>query len=248
MEHARVLVVGASAGIGRAIATAAVRRGAQVVFSARRADRLAEAVEAAGGGIALPCDSSSTEQCLALAAGVAERLGGLDLVVYSSGTSPLRRIHDVDDDDWDQVLSVNVIGAHRLLRAVLPHLAPAAVFAVLSSEVVGDPKPGLGAYAASKAALEDLVRAWRLEHPELRLTNLAVGPTMPTEFGSDFEAGLLGELLDEWIRRGMLSSTYMAVDDVGRMAVDVFSTLLAHPGISMDHLLLQPAAPPPPGT
>lgn len=243
MKDTRVLVVGGSAGIGRAIGISAAQRGAKVVFSGRRLDRLEEAVQLAGSGHAIACDVQSTDQCRNLIEETLRALGGLDLIVYTTGVSPLRRIRHVEDADWESVLSTNAVGAHRILAAAHGYLSPNAVVCVMSTETVGAPRVGLGHYAASKAALEDVARAWRLEHPELRITTMAVGATFPTEFGNSFDPTLLGEIFQEWIEHGEVRSTMMDVDDVGRLAVDLFTTMVAHPGISIDHLLLQPASP-----
>ena len=102
----RALVVGASVGIGRAIATELVAEGAAVAFSARRADVLAEAVVASGGGgraVAVAGDISDPAACERIVADALDALGALDLVVFSVGVAPLRRLLETSADDWRRV-------------------------------------------------------------------------------------------------------------------------------------------------
>jgi NAD(P)-dependent dehydrogenase (short-subunit alcohol dehydrogenase family) len=170
----RLLVVGASSGIGRALALLAAREGIDVVAAARRADRLDELpVET------VVCDARSAHDCETVVASAVSRLGGLDAVVYAAGVSPLVAVADTGADVWRDVLDTNVVGAALVVRAALPHLIAASGRAVfLSSDSVPRPYPGLVAYAASKAALNTLVAGWRVECPGVTFTRVAVGPTV----------------------------------------------------------------------
>jgi NAD(P)-dependent dehydrogenase (short-subunit alcohol dehydrogenase family) len=244
LQGRRMLVVGASAGIGRAMATAAVRQGADVVFSARRADALAAAVADAGGGHAVAADVRVDRDCDRLVAEAVAALGGpIDLLTYATGMAPLRMLADTTGDDWRAVFETNVIGAALVVRAALPHLTPEAVVSFLSSESVGRPRHGLGAYAASKIALEELLRAWRIEHPERRFGCVTVGATLGTDFGNGFEPELLGQALNEWMRHGEMRAGHMEVGELGGVIVDALAAALAHPGIDVQHLVLRPPGP-----
>jgi NAD(P)-dependent dehydrogenase (short-subunit alcohol dehydrogenase family) len=245
IEGQRVVVVGASAGIGRAFAVEAVRQGADVALVARRAERLAEAVAEAGGGTAIVADVAHPDDCIRLAAEALEALGGIDLVLYAAGCSTLRRLVEMEPADWQRVLSVNLAGFNQVVQAMAPAaLRPGAVVAALSSEVVGHPQPGLVAYAVSKAALEESVRGWRVEQPELRFCSIGVGATTPTEFGQDFAMDQLGPLMEEWVRRGFLPSAFMETDELAALLITVLGSMLSAPGIGIEHLLLRsPTAP-----
>ncbi len=245
IEGQRVVVVGASAGIGRAFALAAVGAGAEVVLVARRGDRLAEVIAEAGGGSAVVADVAQPDDCVRLAAEAAATLGRIDLVLYAAGCSTLRRLVDMEPADWQRVLSTNVAGFNQVVQAMAPAaLGPGAVIAALSSEVVGRPQPGLVAYGVSKAALEESVRGWRIEHPELRFCSVGVGATTPTEFGNDFDLDQLGPLMEEWVSRGFLPSTFMNTDELARLLVDVLGSMLSAPTVAIEHLLLRsPTAP-----
>jgi len=93
----RVVVVGASSGIGEAVAVQAATAGARVVVAARRLDRLEAVVERCGGGAAaVACDVRDPASCDDLIARSVEHLGGLDAVIYSTAIDPLARLVDTD--------------------------------------------------------------------------------------------------------------------------------------------------------
>ena len=239
----RVLVVGASAGIGRATAVAAVRAGADVVLAARRGEQLDAAVAEAGGGTAVVGDVCAPGGATQLVDAAVTELTGLDVVVYRVGLATLRRLADTDAATWHATLDANVVGANQVIRAVVPHLAPGGVVAVLSSETTHTPRLGLVPYAASKAALETSLRGWRTEHPTTRFTCVVVGATQPSEFGVGFTMPVLGEALDSWMRHGLMQQDFMHTDDVARVLVGTVSTLLAAPGVAMEEVVLRAPSP-----
>jgi NAD(P)-dependent dehydrogenase (short-subunit alcohol dehydrogenase family) len=243
LDGTRVLVVGASSGIGRATATSAVRRGARVVFAARRFDALSDAVRACGGGTPIAADVSHEDDCRRLVASTVAELGGIDVLLFATGFAPLRRIVDTEDHHWQQAFATNVIGASNLIRAALPHLQPGAIVGVLSSESVVAPRPGLVAYAASKSALETMVQGWRAEHPRVRFGVYTVGSTVPTDFARDFDPSLLGELFGDWMRLGMLQEGLMDAGAVGEVLADTLAALWPHPSVGLEHLVLRPPFP-----
>jgi NAD(P)-dependent dehydrogenase (short-subunit alcohol dehydrogenase family) len=209
LDGKRVLVVGASSGIGREVGIQAAKGGARVAFAARRADLLAEAVAAAGdGAVAVPCNIREQAGCDAVVAAAVEALGGLDALVYAAAFVPLAHLADTDADTWRAVFETNVVGASLVCRAALPHLAAVAggkgraVF--VSASAVGRPLPAMAAYDASKAALEEMVRGWRAEQPGVGFSCVAVGPTMGTDVYTDWDKALLGRMSESWTRSGHL--------------------------------------------
>lgn len=243
LQGARVLVSGASAGIGRAFALGAVRAGARVVLAARRQAELEKACDEAGGGHPVAVDLTDPDGAARLAAAAADALGGLDLVVSCVGVAPLRMLADTDDADWEHVFAANVIGTHRLLRACLPLLAPSAMVMALSSETVVQPRTGLGAYATSKAALERLLAGWRIEHPWTRFTTVTIGATFPTDFGNAFEGDLLMRVLDDWAVRGLAQEQMMDPQDVADVLLGTAETALGRPGVCLEHLTVRSPSP-----
>jgi len=122
---------------------------------------------------------------------------------------------------------------------VLPMLAPGGIVGVMSSETVGQARSGLGAYSASKAALEESLRCWRTEHPNIRFSCVAVGSTVPTEFGSSFDLPLLGDLMDDWALHGLAQAEFMDTDEVGDFLVRMYAAALPYAQVNIEHLLLR---------
>jgi NAD(P)-dependent dehydrogenase (short-subunit alcohol dehydrogenase family) len=239
LDGARVLVTGASAGIGRAAAIGAVRQGAQVVLAARRRQELEAATAEAGGGQAIAVDLTAPGDCERLGAAVEASLGGLDVVIACAGVAPLQMMADTSDEHWEQVLATNLVGTHRLLRCCVPLLGRSGTFIALSSDTVQRPRAGLGAYAASKAALEHIMNAWRMEHPWLRFTTVSVGDTFPTDFGHAFDGEILMKVFDEWGARGLAQARFLSPGDVARALLAIAGTMNDTPGIGIDHLTLR---------
>lgn len=239
----RVVVVGASAGIGRAFAIRAGKEGANLLVAARRSDRLVEAVAEAGCGTSVAADARNAQDCERIAGAARDRLGAIDLLFVSIGYAPLRMFADTSSEEWFDVMQTNVVGVHRVVKACLPVLEPAAVVATMTSETVGQPRAALGAYSCSKAALAESMNAWRTEHPEFRFCNVTVGGTVPTEFTTAFDAELLGEAVQQWIARGLLQRTMMTPEDVADVLAGMFASMLDFPGVGLENLVLRPASP-----
>jgi NAD(P)-dependent dehydrogenase (short-subunit alcohol dehydrogenase family) len=251
LAGARVLVLGASAGIGRALAVGAVKDGARVVLAARRREQLDKARAEAGGGVCVPVDLCEPDSGTRLAEAVGEHLGGLDLLVSCVGAAPLRLLADMAPEDWQHVFETNVIGVHRALSACLPLLEREAMVMAFSTESIGQPRSGLGAYAASKAALEQMVGTWRAERPWLRFTIVTVGATFPTDFGVAFDMELLTRLMGDWAARGLAPAEYMTPEGVSAVLLGTAAAAWRQPGVCIEQLTLRSPSPvsgtPPPG-
>lgn len=163
----RVLVTGASSGIGEAGAEAFAAHGAEVILVARRADLLESATEriAAAGGTAaaLPCDLADLDAVDALAETVEQRFGGVDILVNNAGRSIRRPLAESLDrwHDVERTMTLNYYSPLRLIRGLAPgmiergdgHIINVATWGVLS-----EASPLFSVYNASKAALSAVSR------------------------------------------------------------------------------------------
>jgi NAD(P)-dependent dehydrogenase (short-subunit alcohol dehydrogenase family) len=218
----RVVVVGASSGLGRCIGVGLAQRGAQVALLARRKERLVDAAaEAGGGALAVACDVTDAASCATAIAEAADGLGGIDGLVYAPAIGPLVRVEEMTAHHWREVFDTNVIGASLVTAAALPHLRAAAGTAAYLTSISASatpPWPGLGAYAVSKAALDKLVESWRAEHPSVGFSRVIVGDCAGgegdamTEFPNAWDAELAGEVAPIWAARGYLSGNLMPVE------------------------------------
>src|SRR5687768_3681854 len=123
LEGSRVLVVGASSGIGRVLGLQAAAAGASVAFAARRRELVdSAAAEAGGGSVGLVCDVRDEASCAAVVADAVAALGGIDAVVYATAIDVLVRIADAPASVWADTFATNVFGAGLITAAALPHL------------------------------------------------------------------------------------------------------------------------------
>ncbi len=136
-----------------------------------------------------------------------------------------------------------MLGVHHIVQEALRNMPRHGVVAVLSSETVGRPRYGLGAYGASKAALDQLLQALRVEHPLVRFTTVTIGATFPTEFGDGFDPEILGRALNECARHGLMTEQMMNPDEVASVLAGVFAAALSNPSVGVDYLVVRPPSP-----
>lgn len=164
------LVVGASSGMGRAVASALADAGARVMAAARRIERLRswqDEVRARGGEAdSRLCDVTDRAQVDRLVSETLARFGCIDLMVYCAGTNIPERAMDVlQPKTWEAMLAVNLTGAFHCTRAVLPAMRDRenGLIVYISSIAVHLPDLSGAAYQASKHGLSGLAHATRLE-------------------------------------------------------------------------------------
>ncbi|TPG32749.1 SDR family oxidoreductase [Mycolicibacterium hodleri] len=235
----RLLVVGASSGIGHAVAVAAGARGAKVAVAARRIDLLTKLADDIGGS-AFELDVEDTGAIKRVLDAAADTLGGLDAVVFTSTVVPFAHIEDTDVATWVHAFSVNTLGANNVLRAALPHLSENGVVLVASSNDVGRPRAGVAAYDASKAALDEILRSWRSEHPELSIIRVGMGPTKDTEILRGADRDLLAQLFESWTEHGQLPAQMSALRDVANTLVSLITATHANPTVVPEVVQLAP--------
>jgi short-subunit dehydrogenase len=181
------VVTGASSGIGEATARELAARGASVVLAARAVDRL-EGLRreiSASGGVALSVetdvsDRSSVEAMMRRAVG---EFGSLDVLVNNAGLGLSGRISEVRAEDLRHVFEVNTVGPLNCIQAALPHMGEGGRIVNVSSVVGKRAIPKVGAYCATKSALNALSDALRVEVAGRQITVTSVYPgTTSTSF------------------------------------------------------------------
>lgn len=177
----RVLVTGASSGIGEAVAGAVVAAGGRVALLARRLDRLAALTDRLGtDAVAVACDITDEAAVPGAVDEAARRLGGLDAVVNSAGLFAAGPVADTDPASWRAMFEVNVLGLLAVTKAAVPHLRAGSAPAVVNiSSMSGRrvPRASTGVYAATKFAVHALGEALRLQLASdgIRVTTVAPG-------------------------------------------------------------------------
>jgi NAD(P)-dependent dehydrogenase (short-subunit alcohol dehydrogenase family) len=178
----RILVTGASSGIGRGLALAYARSGARVWATARTASELIEAAAHSEGGITPIAADLTTESGRRAVATAIEHDGGrLDVAVHAAGLLGPVGVDLVDypEGAWRSVFDVNVTAVHLLHQRVAPFLdrGEAPVVIGLASTVGREPRAGWGMYAVSKHALEGWLGTLAQEWPAGRVYSINPGGT-----------------------------------------------------------------------
>jgi NADP-dependent 3-hydroxy acid dehydrogenase YdfG len=231
-ERRAAVVTGASGGIGAAIAVQLAEAGHPVVLGARRLDRLEEAaatINAAGGeAVGLALDLTDDASIDAFSAGAEAALGPIEVVVSNAGEVLPATALGIDPDDFVRQVQLNLLGAHRLVRAFGPGMVERqrGDIVFVTSDVVRVPRPTMAPYVAAKHALEGLARAMQmeLEGSGVRVGIVRPGPSS-TEQGATWDPAIVDDLMAEWDRWGLMRHPgVLRPQDVARAVVTVVST------------------------
>jgi NADP-dependent 3-hydroxy acid dehydrogenase YdfG len=191
MKDAVIVITGASAGIGAAVARQAGAAGAKVVLAARRAKELGEVAKASGpDALAVPTDVTVRAEVEALARAALDRFGRVDVWINNAGRGITRQPSALTDDDIDAMIRDNVKSALYGVQAILPHMQARDAGQIINvSSMLGRVPyvPFRSAYSAAKHALNAITASLRMElrasHPGIAITTVLPGP-VATEFGT----------------------------------------------------------------
>ncbi len=192
LQDQRILVTGASRGIGQAIAVDLAAQGAKVAGLATRLENLEatqQQVEAAGGSfLGLAGDIADPATAAAAVKGITEAWGGVDALVANAGITRDGLLMRMSAEDFDQVLATNLGGAFHFLKAVTRPMmkARAGRVVLIGSVVAAIGNPGQANYCAAKAGLHGLARSAALELGGRGITVNVVAPGfIQTDMTSD---------------------------------------------------------------
>jgi NAD(P)-dependent dehydrogenase (short-subunit alcohol dehydrogenase family) len=204
LKDRRALITGADSGIGRAVAIAFAREGADVAISylseekdARETERLV--AEAGRKAVLLPGDIGEPAVARRVARNAMEAFGTIDILVNNAALQrTYDKFEDIPDDEFEETFRVNVFAMFRLCKAILPEMKAGGAIINTGSIQSFDPSPGLIAYAATKAAIVSFTRSLASFAVErgIRVNAVAPGPvwtplipsTMPKEKAKNFGA------------------------------------------------------------
>lgn len=219
LDGRRILVTGASSGIGAACARAVAADGAQVALLARSPERLADLADEIDG-IATPADVTDRSAVEAAVAQAVAAWGGLDGLVNAAGVARPGPLAEADPDDWRLTFDVNVIGLLEVTRASLEHLSAAPFADIVNvSSTSGRRRASVAmtVYSASKHAVHVLSDGMRQEFRDrgIRVTTLAPGFVRTPLFESVED----GALRDRY--EASMQEKGLDVDDVARQVVHI---------------------------
>lgn len=242
------VVAGASSGIGAAAALTLARSGYPVALGARRVDRCAELVEeirrAGGEAVARALDVTDPGSVEAFAKAVTADLGDVEVLVCNAGKVGPGVVHEVSSERFAAELDLNVVGAHRLVRAFVPGMVERTRGDVVfvSSDVAVRARPFMSAYAASKWGLEGMAHAMQmeLEGSGVRVSIVRPGPTW-SEMGTDWDDEEAAAVLNGWIRFGHARHSHFLKPAA---LADAIATIVDAPrGVHLNLIEVNPEAP-----
>jgi NAD(P)-dependent dehydrogenase (short-subunit alcohol dehydrogenase family) len=186
LDNRVVLVTGTSGGIGRALAVLLAARGAHVVGMARRqefGDSLEQEIKSAGGSFVFSRgDITSNDDCARTVATATETFGGVDVLVNNAAVgTPLKRIEENTDDDWNRIVDTTLTGTFRMCRAAIPAMREQGSGAIVSLASTGGVDGGacehFGPYGAAKAGVIQLMRVIAIENADrgIRANSVIIG-------------------------------------------------------------------------
>jgi short-subunit dehydrogenase len=192
LKNARVIVTGASSGIGRAISLEFGRRGARIALASRNRQALEEVaalIKAEGGSaIVIPTDATAEGAVKQMAAAAIRELGGIDILVNNAGQGLSSTIGDASSADVEALFALNVLAAAAAIRAVVPIMRAqrSGMIINISSMAGRVVVPRIGYYSASKFALTAIGDALRMEesHRGIKVMNVFPGTTR-SSFGEN---------------------------------------------------------------
>jgi 3-oxoacyl-[acyl-carrier protein] reductase len=183
------IVMGASRGIGRSIAKRLAEDGYAVVVNFSRHaheanETAAEIVESGGRAVAIQADITRKDEIRQLFEGSLKEFGRIDVVVSTVGVMALSPIERGDLETFDEIIQTNLLGTFLVFAQAASHVADGGRIIAFSNHVVATSPPSYGAYVASKAGVEGLVRvlAHELRRRQVTVNAVALGPEAAEHF------------------------------------------------------------------
>ncbi|MET9551143.1 SDR family oxidoreductase [Streptomyces sp. NPDC006627] len=202
----KAVVTGGTIGMGRAIVQALTDRGAEVIYTGRSDQRLAEAQTALDTPLAHPVrsDATDTDAIAALGDQVADRLGVIDHLFINQGIAEFQTLEEVTEESWDRIFDVNAKGAFFTVQRLAPLMSEGGsiVFTTVSNNQIF---PGLSAYSAAKEAVAAFTKvlAAELLPRKIRVNAIAPGFVLTPTMGV---AELTDQQRAEFIEQGNAST------------------------------------------
>ncbi len=196
LEGKVAVVTGSTRGIGRAMAETFAHHGARVVVNGRRTEDAEAAAAAIAGSIGVGGDMADQTAIDALVQRATDELGGIDILVNNAAISRRSAVTRVTDEEWNEVIRVNLTGPMFLTRAVVPVMKQRGSGVILNviSGAGTEGTIGFSSYAASKGGLAGLTMTWAKELSRFNIRVNALSPSALTDMMRQLPPDLLGPM------------------------------------------------------
>jgi len=235
MKPLRVMVTGASSGVGKAVAVQLAREGHSLFLTGRDSKRLGEASDTCKGANEVHKglgDVAAEADVARLYSEAVESLGGVDVAVLNAGVGRHGNVEDISVEDFDLQFNTNVRGVFLWLKHILPHMKERkSGQIVVTSSVAGErAAAGKAIYSATKHAVQGMIEGLR---GELRGSGVKAATVLPGAIATEWWAGPAG-------KGNPLPKNALTPDDV---AAAVLTIINQSPTTDIDRLILSPASP-----
>jgi NAD(P)-dependent dehydrogenase (short-subunit alcohol dehydrogenase family) len=210
----RVLITAGASGIGKEVARAFAASGAAVCVSDIDANALDSAAKEIPGLKTIVCDVRKRQDIERMVASAVEKLGGLDVLVSNAGIAgETATVEDSDPDQWEEVMSVHVLGTFHVTRHAIPHLKKSAAGSVIVMSSLGGRfgYPNRSAYCTAKAGLIGFAKTLSRELGEYNIRVNAIAPGLVS-----------GERMDR-VFEGRASAGHKTLEEVKKAAMSIQS-------------------------
>ena len=204
--------------------------------------------ESAEGGeaVAVPLDVTDEQSVSDFAAEVTAELGDIEVLVGNAGSVAPGTTHEISSERFGREIDLNLVGAHRLVRAFVPAMVQRqrGDVVLVSSDVVVRPRPFMAAYSASKTALIGLTwtlaMQMELEGTGVRVSVVRPGPTW-SEAGTDWDPDQAAFVLNQWVRFGLARHPHFL--KAHALAEAIMTIVTAPRGVHLSLIDVNPEAP-----
>lgn len=225
----RAVITGADSGIGRAVAIAFAREGADILIAylkehedAKETRRLVE--EAGRKAVLLAGDIQSAAHCRQIIETARAKLGGIDILVNNAAhQASFKSIEDISDEEWELTFRVNIHAMFYLTKAAVPHMKPGSAIINTASINADAPNPTLLAYATTKGAIQNFTAGFAqfLAEKGIRANAVAPGPIWTPLLADPLSSYVSGDYRGDWrqadpLREIMSSKEWVAFSRASR--------------------------------
>ena len=179
LENKVAIVTGGSRGIGYAVAKLFLENGAKIVITSKNSERLEDAASKLNC-FSVKADVRNSNEVKNVIKQTIEKFGKIDILINNAGVFPkISKLHEISENDWNEVLDTNLSGPYRFTKEVIPYLQKNGGVIINVSSDAGlraYPDFNADAYSASKAALNLLTKTWALQYAKDKIRINAVCP------------------------------------------------------------------------
>lgn len=235
------IITGSSSGIGKTTAKRLAKEGYAVVLAARRGEKLseleAELRKKGFKALAVECDVTKRSDCKNMITQCLDEFGSIDVLVNNAGIMPLSFIKNLHQDEWDNMIDVNIKGVLNCIAAALPHMIENRSGHIVNISSIAGKKtyPTASVYCATKSAIEAITEGLRIELSDRY--NIKTTVIRPGSIDTDLTDTITDQEAMEWIEKTAPDLEFIGPENVANA---IFYALSQPENIAVNEVLVRP--------